>query len=43
MVEEIVKPCGIRIKPSESTLADFLKEAKWMNVSVMGSLLLSKI
>ena len=43
MVEEIVKPCGIRIKPSEGTLSDFLKEAKWMDVGIVGSLLLSKM
>lgn len=43
LVEEIVQPGGIRIKPSEAQLGEFLKEVKGMEVHVVGSLLLSKI
>lgn len=43
LVEEIVQPGGIRIKPSEAQLAEFLKESKGMEVHIVGSLLLSKI
>jgi hypothetical protein len=43
LVEEIVQPGGIRIKPSEAQLAEFLKESKAMDTHIIGSLLLSKI
>ena len=43
MVEDIVQPGGIRIKPNETMLNEFLKEVKGMEVHMIGSLLLSKI
>ena len=43
MVEEIVQPGGIRIKPNDTMLNDFLKEVKGMEVHIVGSILLSKI
>lgn len=42
-MEDIVQPGGIRIKPNETMLNDFLKEVKGMEVHTIGSLLLSKI
>ncbi len=42
-MEEIVQSGGIRIKPSEAQLAEFLKESKAMDTHIIGSLLLSKI
>jgi len=38
-----VQPGGIRIKPSDSMLLDMLKEVKGMEISNIGSLLLSKL
>ena len=43
MVEEVVQPGGIRIKPSDSTLNNLLKESRGMPVDVVGWLLLSKL
>lgn len=43
MVEEIVQLGGIRVRPSEAQLAEFTKEAKGMEIYIIGSLLLSKI
>jgi hypothetical protein len=38
-----VQPGGIRIKPNDTMLNDFLKEVKGMEVHIIGSILLSKI
>lgn len=38
-----MQPGGIRIKPSDSMLLDMLKEVKGMEISNIGSLLLSKL
>jgi hypothetical protein len=38
-----VKPSGIRIKQSDSILQDFLKEVRFLDAGVVGSLLLSKL
>jgi hypothetical protein len=39
----MVKPSGIRIKQADSLLQDFLKEVKFLETSVIGSLLMSKL
>lgn len=39
----MVQTGGIRIKPNDSMLNDFLKEIKGMEAHIIGSLLLSKI
>lgn len=41
LIEEIVKPGGVRIKPTDGMLGDFAKEAKGMDVPIIGSLLIS--
>lgn len=38
-----MKPSGIRIKQSDSALNEFFKEVKFLEASVIGSLLLSKL
>lgn len=44
LIENIVSESGgIRLKPTDGMLSDLLKEARGMEVSVIGSLLLSKI
>lgn len=43
MVEEIVQAGGIRIKPNEHQLSDFVKEARGLDINNVGSLLLSKL
>ena len=43
MIEEIVQPGGIRIKPNDNMLNELLKEVKGMDVHIIGSLLLSKL
>jgi hypothetical protein len=42
LVEYIVNPSDIRIKQSDS-IQDFLKEVRFLNAGVVGSLLLSKL
>ena len=39
----MVEPGGIRIKPNDNLLADFIKECKGMDPTIVGSLLLSKV
>lgn len=38
-----MKPSGIRIKQADSLLQDFLKEVKFLDTSIIGSLLMSKL
>lgn len=38
-----MQPGGIRVKPSDSMLSEFMKEIRGMEVSNIGSLLLSKL
>lgn len=42
-MEDIVQAGGIRIKPNESQLSDFLKEVRGLEINNIGSLLLSKL
>ena len=43
LIENIVNAGGIRIKPTDSMLSELMKEVRGMEVSVIGSLLLSKL
>ena len=43
MIEEIVTMEGIRIKPTESMLNDFVNSVRNLNIAVIGSMLLNKI
>jgi len=43
LVEAIVEPVGIKARPTDNQLVEFAKEAKSMEPSILGSLLLSKI
>jgi len=43
LIEDIVQPGGIRIKPNDNMLAEFMKETKGMETYIIGCLLLSKL
>ena len=43
LIEEIVQPGGIRVKPSDNQFLEFIKDSKGMEVYIIGSLLLSKV